>query len=80
MSGLASRVAIVTGSSSGLGGGIALAHAAQGTRIIICADTKPIARTYIVEVTEIPTPEPSPEKYGENRVIFVKTDVRDSEQ
>ena len=57
MSGLANKVAIVTGSSSGFGGGIALAHAAQGIRIIICADTKPTARADILEETEIPTPD-----------------------
>ena len=78
MSRLANKVAIVTGSSSGLGRSIALAYAAQGARLIICADLQPIARAEIIEETEISTHDFICQKYGERRAMFVKTDVRDA--
>lgn len=78
MSHLANKVAIVTGASSGLGRSIALAYAAQGARLIICANLQPIARAEIIEETEISTHDFICQKYGKNGAIFVKTDIRDA--
>jgi len=66
------RIAIVTGSSSGIGRCVALALAAQGASVV-CADLRPSARTEIKEETEVDTHHLIGRKGG--KAIFVKTDV-----
>ncbi|MCJ1403743.1 hypothetical protein MMC11_006966 [Xylographa trunciseda] len=74
---LADKVAIVTGSSSGLGRAIALAFAAQGTRLVVCSDLYPIAKgtEFGAEVPGTPTHKLICQRYGKGRAVFRKTDV-----
>jgi NAD(P)-dependent dehydrogenase (short-subunit alcohol dehydrogenase family) len=70
---LASRVAVVTGASSGLGRAIALEMALNGARVV-CADLKP--RGHDADVNEKPTHELIVETGQQS--IFVATDVADA--
>lgn len=72
---LLNKVAIVTGSSSGLGRAIAIAYAHQGA-FVACADLRPESRPHIHEETAINTDELI-RKYG-GSAIFVPTDVGDA--
>ncbi|KAI9810592.1 MAG: hypothetical protein M1827_006154 [Pycnora praestabilis] len=72
---LLDKVAIVTGSSSGLGRAISLAYARQGARVI-CSDLGPTARAEKPEETGIPTHELITEQGGKS--IFVSCDVGNS--
>lgn len=73
---LLNRVAVVTGSSSGLGRSIALLFATQGTRLIVCADLQPDPLAGGVdEEPATTTHDLICTRYGAKKALFVKTDV-----
>ena len=74
---LDNKVAIVTGSSSGLGRAITLAYAREGARIV-CADLRPTARAEVASELAINTDELVKRNGGQ--AIFVKTDVSKSDE
>ncbi|KAJ5222032.1 Short-chain dehydrogenase [Penicillium citrinum] len=69
---LHNKVAIITGSSSGLGRAISLRYAQEGAKIV-CSDLRPTARLDLGGEQEIDTHELIKENGGE--AIFVKADV-----
>lgn len=69
---LANKVAIVTGSSSGLGRAIALLYAREGA-LVVCADLQPSARLNIRGEADVETHNAI--IASGSRAIFVKTDV-----
>ena len=75
---LATKVAIVTGSSSGIGRAISLAYAAEGA-LLVCADLQP-STLYTASATE--TLGATHDRIVENggRAIFVQTDVTQPDQ
>ncbi len=75
MSRLSNKVAIVTASSSGVGRAIALALASQGTKLVVCADLQPTARSGIPEEAAKATNEIIQEQHGTDRAIFIKTNA-----
>lgn len=74
---LLNKVAIVTGSSSGLGRAIAIVYAREGARVV-CADLRPESRPHIREETAINTDELIRKNGGS--AIFVPTDVGDAKE
>lgn len=73
---LRDRVCIIAGSSSGLGRAVALAFAAQGTRLVVCADLQSTPKSdFMAEEAGMPTEEVIRRQYGEDKGIFVKTNV-----
>lgn len=74
---LLNKVAIVTGSSSGLGRAIAIAYAREGARVA-CADLRPESRPHIHDETTINTDELIRRNGG--FAIFVPTDVGNSKK
>lgn len=74
---LENKIAIVTGSSSGLGRAISLAYASHGTRLVICADLQPDSTFHEAETQ--PTHEIINEIYGPGKALFLRTDVTRSE-
>jgi NAD(P)-dependent dehydrogenase (short-subunit alcohol dehydrogenase family) len=78
---LASKVAIVTGASSGLGRAIALEFAANGAGLVVCADLQPTARgDWGISEAGVPTHELICKRYGEGRALYVKADVTVAEE
>ena len=73
---LSNKVAIVTGSSSGLGRAITLAYAREGAHVV-CADLQSTAKVDIKDEAHKATHEVVQQNGGKS--IFVKCDVGDSE-
>jgi NAD(P)-dependent dehydrogenase (short-subunit alcohol dehydrogenase family) len=73
---LANKVAIITGSSSGLGRAIALAYSREGASVV-CADLGPGARKIITSETEANTDELIRKQGG--KVMFVEANVTQSQ-
>ncbi|KAL4892227.1 NAD(P)-binding protein [Aspergillus ambiguus] len=69
---LQNKVALITGSSSGLGRSIATRYALEGAKVV-CADLTPNARSQVPEELEITTHDAITKSGGQ--AIFVKTDV-----
>lgn len=90
---LHNKIAIITGSSSGLGRAIALAYASHGTRLIVCADLTPDAPSSDSASSDPHVPDdndphsadaqkPTHElicaRYGVDKAVFCRTDVGDA--
>lgn len=71
---LQDRVAVITGSSSGIGRAIALKFASEGAHIV-CGDLKPEER----DLKETPTHELILEN-SSSKAVFLKTDVREEQE
>jgi NAD(P)-dependent dehydrogenase (short-subunit alcohol dehydrogenase family) len=69
---LLNKVAVITGSSSGLGRAISLHYAREGAKVV-CSDLKPTARLDLGNEQDIETHALIKKQGGE--AIFAKTDV-----
>ncbi len=72
---LPEKVALITGSSSGVGRAIALLFASEGTSLIVCADLKSEAAEGADADADYPTHELICKKYGDGKAVYVRTDV-----
>ncbi|KAL1847115.1 hypothetical protein Daus18300_014056 [Diaporthe australafricana] len=77
---LANKVALVTGSSSGIGRAIALRYAAEGAKVV-CADLSPESRVAKLKDSsnQVPDGKPTHEMIGPKNAAFVQTDVGDAD-
>jgi NAD(P)-dependent dehydrogenase (short-subunit alcohol dehydrogenase family) len=76
------QAAIVTGSSSGIGRGIALAFAEAGVGLVVCADLQPVPKIVDSAAWEVAPEETSratheiiAARHGIGRALFVRCDV-----
>jgi len=74
---LQNKIAVVTGSSSGLGRAIALLYAKEGASVV-CADLRPNARLNVRNEMEANTDELIRQSSG--KAIFVQADAGDAVQ
>lgn len=76
---LANKVALITGSSSGIGRAIALRYAAEGAKVV-CADLSPASRVTGLKhsPSQAPEDQPTHELIGSQSAAFVQTDVGDA--
>ena len=71
---LSDKVAVITGSSSGIGRAVARAYIREGAKAV-CADITPTARREIDDETTATTLEVLQREGGKDRAIFVKADM-----
>ena len=76
---LAGKVAIVTGSSSGLGRAIGLAYVRERAKVV-CADITLNARLEVEQETSATTVELIQKEHGTDTCIWAKTDVSSTEE
>lgn len=74
---LQGKVAVITGSSSGLGRAIALAYASHGAKLVVCADLRPAPALGVEEGEDavVPTHELIEKKFGAGKAVFSECDV-----
>jgi NAD(P)-dependent dehydrogenase (short-subunit alcohol dehydrogenase family) len=74
---LANKVAVVTGSSAGIGRAVALAYAREGAKVV-CSDLHPLAKVSIGDETHIATHDAIMKEGGVG--VFVKCDVSEAHE
>ena len=74
---LTDKVAIVTGSSAGIGRAIALAFAREGAKVV-CSDLQPLAKVDIKDEAHVATHDAITQGGGIG--VFVKADVGDAHE